>query len=105
MKRSRLALVLLILAAASGVAWAHGRVGVYVGPPVYGWYYPPPYYYYPAPPVVVREAPPPVYIEREDDGDDATAYWYYCRDPAGYYPTVRQCPAGWERVRPRPPAH
>lgn len=101
--KSVLTLLILACAAASGVALAHGRVGIYVGPG-YGWYYPPPYYYYYPPPVVVREAPP-VYIERDDDDRDAgSASWYYCRNPAGYYPTVKQCPGGWEQVRPQPPA-
>ena len=24
--------------------------------------------------------------------------WYYCSDPAGYYPYVTQCNAGWQAV-------
>jgi len=28
-------------------------------------------------------------------------YWYYCQDPAGYYPTVASCPGGWTQVAPR----
>jgi hypothetical protein len=24
--------------------------------------------------------------------------WYYCSDPAGYYPYVTQCDAGWQAV-------
>jgi hypothetical protein len=24
--------------------------------------------------------------------------WYYCSDPAGYYPYVTQCNTGWESV-------
>jgi hypothetical protein len=24
--------------------------------------------------------------------------WYYCSDPAGYYPYVTQCDAGWQTV-------
>lgn len=96
----------------------HSRssVGVFVGVPLYwGWpgpyyspyyapypYYYPPYYAYP--PVV---SSPPVYIERDDaDADSGRSssgnYWYYCDRPEGYYPYVKECPGGWERVKPRP---
>jgi Domain of unknown function (DUF4124) len=27
-------------------------------------------------------------------------YWYYCRDPAGYYPDVPTCPSEWLQVVP-----
>lgn len=32
-----------------------------------------------------------------------TAWWYACRNPSGYYPYVKTCPSGWERVAPTPP--
>ena len=28
----------------------------------------------------------------------AVQYWYYCSDPAGYYPYVTQCNTGWQTV-------
>ncbi len=28
--------------------------------------------------------------------------WHYCRNPEGYYPYVKLCPAGWEMVAPHP---
>jgi len=28
----------------------------------------------------------------------ASQYWYYCSDPAGYYPYVTQCNTGWQTV-------
>ncbi len=37
----------------------------------------------------------PVYIVQR--------YWYYCNDPAGYYPSVQDCPQGWLRVIPSSP--
>lgn len=102
------------------------RLGVHIGVPLY-WNVPwpyygyavpypayPPYYpyppYYAYPPVPRERADPPVYIEREDRHDEGETderaagqgYWYYCDRPAGYYPDVRQCPGGWERVAPRP---
>jgi hypothetical protein len=83
------------------------RVGVYVGPGYglwglgmgYGYanpYYYSPYYY---PPTVAVPAAPPVYVERTQ----APNYWYYCNAPAGYYPTVKNCPGGWQAVPPSPP--
>jgi len=110
---TKLAAVLCLLIAgglASGAAMAHGaRFGVWIGGPVWGPWYPPYYpYYYPPAPVVVTPPSPPVYI----DNGSATAappnsnsnYWYFCRNPQGYYPYVKECPgSGWERVPPQPP--
>jgi hypothetical protein len=83
---------------------SHSHFGLHIGVPLF-WNWPPPYYAYP-PPVVVAPSPPPVYIERGYD-DAAPAggqgYWYYCRGPEGYYPYVRECPGGWERVATTPP--
>ncbi len=114
-------LVLLILSAAmaSGSVLARGRAhfGFYFGGPLYwpGPYYSSPYYnsyppyyspysyYYP--PVV---AAPPVYVEQ--GGSQAVPpapqnnWWYYCADARAYYPYVRECPAGWQRVAPQPPS-
>jgi hypothetical protein len=72
---------------------------VFVGPRVWvgsPYYYGYPYYYRYAPPPVVVTPPPTTYIERP-----AESYWYYCQDPAGYYPQVAQCPGGWIQVPPR----
>ena len=63
---------------------------IWVGSPYYYGYY-----RYSPPPVVVTP-PPTTYIERP-----AESYWYYCQDPAGYYPQVAQCPGGWLQVAPR----
>ena len=112
-----LILMLLLGAAASEGAWAHrghGRVGVgvVIGAPLLGWpgyYYPPypyysypPYYPYPAP---VVESSPPVYIEQGGaaPADEAEqGYWYYCHKSKAYYPYVKQCPGGWQKVAPQP---
>lgn len=78
----------------------HVGVGVVVNPFWFDpWYYPGPYYYPPA--VVAVPTTPPVYIEREEGSP--SAYWYYCANPQGYYPDVKQCPAGWQPVAPLPP--
>ena len=89
------------------------RIGIGLGVPVYGgygyygpYYRPYPYYY---PPPYVAPAAPPVYIERGDPQGAAPApqqqsqsYWYYCADSKTYYPYVRECPGGWQRVPPQP---
>ncbi len=103
---------------AAGNAWAdRGRVhfGVYVGP-YWGpaWYYPPPARYYYPPyyaPVIIERQAPPVYVEQPvpapGPASAATAapanWWYYCEGAGGYYPYVRECPGGWQRVSPQPP--
>lgn len=105
-------LVALAGAFASQPAEAHGRRssvhiglgfgywGPFWGPP--WWYYPAPYYY-PAP-VVVQRAPV-TYIEQGSSDAPAAAspgWWYYCDASKGYYPYVRECPSGWQRVAPAP---
>ncbi|OGA38025.1 MAG: hypothetical protein A3G24_05460 [Betaproteobacteria bacterium RIFCSPLOWO2_12_FULL_62_13] len=110
--RTMLALVVILLGImASGAALAHGRghvrFGVFIGAPAF-WYSPPPYYYYPPyyyPPVVAVPSSPPVYVERGDAQpapEQSQSYWYYCADAKTYYPYVKQCPGGWQRVVPQP---
>jgi hypothetical protein len=104
------ALLALGAAFASQPAEAHGRsrvvVGVGFGYPFWGpywspWYYPPPYYY--GPPVVVRSEPV-TYIEQggTSSAESTQGWWYYCDSARGYYPYVKECPAGWQRVPPVP---
>jgi len=100
-----------------GGGW-HGSVGVYFGP-YWGWgwpyYYGYPYPYYPYPydygyysydpyPAYVPSAPL-TYEERAPE-PSSNSYWYYCTDPAGYYPYVRSCSKPWMQVLPQnvPPA-
>lgn len=109
-----------------GRGW-HGGVGLYFGAPypffpyAYAPYaYPYPYVYSP-PPVVITQPQSQVYIEQ--DSNNATnaapgnstapatsasnnnAYWYYCEAANGYYPYVKECPAGWKQVTPTPPTN
>jgi hypothetical protein len=99
-----------ILALAAAAALASGSAlaarvffGVGIGVPLWGpAYYPypyyyPPYYYEPAP-VVVRQQPQR-YIEQSSPD---SGYWYYCADAKAYYPYVKDCPGGWQRVSPTP---
>jgi len=66
---------------------AVGVGGIYAP---YLWYYGYPYYDY--------------YGYSPDYGDygypqpDAGQVWYYCSDPAGYYPDVTQCNTDWQTV-------
>lgn len=98
-------------ASAHGYRGSHARLGFYFGVPLAApYYYPPVYSYYYGPriyypePLVVAPAAPVYYIQQDNA---ATAppggYWYYCRDPQGYYPQVQQCPTPWQQVPPQPP--
>jgi hypothetical protein len=86
--------------------WHGSRVVVGVGLPGYwygGWpyyssYYYPSYYAAPYPyyaPAAFESAP--VYTEQAPQQASAPSY-YYCAAAKGYYPYVRQCPEGWQRV-------
>ncbi len=82
------------LARARWASWVRGSLWVA------GVLLPGPYVYAPpvvvaAPPVVVAAPAPPVYTQ-------SPQYWYYCQNPAGYYPSVPQCPSEWLQVAPQP---
>ena len=113
--RKRLACVflvvamLLLLGVGTSFAWDRGFRGhggfhtrIFIGPGFWwggpAWWGPPYPYYYSAPPVVVQEAPP-TYIQQQPP--EQPAYWYYCPNPAGYYPKVKECPPGWLTVVPQ----
>jgi len=108
------ALALCAAVAAPARADSRVRLGVSVGVPLGApYYYDPyydPYYYYPPPyyppRVLVVPQTPPTYIERGDAAREeapASAYWYYCEESKTYYPYVKHCPGGWQRVAPQPP--
>lgn len=107
-KRVALLMVLLV-AGGTGTAFAHGYyrggVGVYFGPSWWPGFYRPPLYYSPQV-IVVPAAPPPVYIEQREVAVEAasetTNYWHYCREAKGYYPYVKECPGGWQKILPQP---
>ncbi len=84
---------------ARGHVFFNFTVPLGVGP---WWWGPYPYYgypyYYPAPPVVVQQAPP-VYVQQQP-APQQPSYWYYCPNPQGYYPYVKDCSAGWMTVVP-----
>ncbi len=87
----------------------HGgaRIGLSIGVPLlgaplggYGYGY-----YAPSTTIVRVPAEPTVYVERGDgevSGPASDGYWYYCRNPDGYYPSVRQCSGDWQRIPAQP---
>jgi hypothetical protein len=44
---------------------------------------------------------PPVYVQR-GSRRCAASYWYYCRNPEGYYPSVKECSEGYPGCSPAP---
>ena len=94
----------------------HVAVGFFFGTGfVYGYpFYPYPYsYYYPYWPVTAGAYPAEATqdVEQGQDGQPESgsgvapqaAYYYRCARPEGYYPYVKACPGGWERVPTEPP--
>jgi hypothetical protein len=86
-----------------GGYWGSGYWGSpYWGSPYWG----APYYY---PPVVVQQAPQ-TYVERDPapatpaPPQQTQQWWYYCPGANAYYPYVKECPGGWQRVSPQPPS-
>lgn len=106
------ATALLLVSVGTGNAWADrdyhrrpsSRVGIYFGPTWGPMFYPPPIYYPPSPPIIIERAPP-VYIEQPPPVTvqrQSSNYWYYCDASNSYYPYVKECPSGWQRVSPSP---
>ena len=61
-------------------------------------------------PVVITSAPiMQTYIQQEPAVEAAAPtaptvnYWYYCTEPAGYFPYVQNCNQAWMRVIPQNP--
>lgn len=88
----------------------HPGFGLYFGVPyIYPYpyynyqYYPPAYQYYP--PVTIAPNSPPVYIQQTPPTTQEypPGYWYYCSNPEGYYPYVKECKTDWQQVEPTPP--
>jgi len=74
--------------------WHHGHFGWWFVVDDSWFFYPEPVYPY------------PTYVGDYYDGSYAPpgyGYWYYCRDPEGYYPYVRECNGSWEPVPAMPP--
>lgn len=55
-------------------------------------------------PPLASMPPPPQHLAWNSALDPAASqWWYFCNSPNGYYPYVRECPSGWEKVSPTPP--
>jgi len=80
--------------------WHHGR---HDGRGGWWWIVGGTWYFYPAP-VYPYPDPylPPGAVAPLASG--AQQYWYYCANPAGYYPYVPQCATTWQAVPENPPA-
>nr|MBP6778806.1 hypothetical protein [Piscinibacter sp.] len=88
----------------SGPGWAVA--------PAWSWAAPPAVWVAPSwAPVDAAVNPPPFEeqpaVERAPDAPQAAAqqpgYWYYCTEPAGYYPYVNTCSRPWIAVNPTTP--
>jgi hypothetical protein len=85
------------------------RAGVYVAAPAYwgAW----PYAWgaayavpYAVTPWVVAASPAPqVVVQQPVVAEVPASYWYYCAQPAGYYPYVQNCSQPWMKVLPQAP--
>src|SRR5690348_7295222 len=68
--------------------WHGGRYGWWLGGPGLAWtYYDNPWW-----------GSYPDYGYYDYSQPYASQTWYYCSDPAGYYPYVAQCNTGWQAV-------
>lgn len=85
--------------------WFAGGIWYAYSAPIYP--YPDPY----QPPVVIVQTPqPPVYVEQNPPVQAAppaqnapqAQFWYYCSNPAGYYPYVPNCSVDWQKVPANP---
>ncbi len=63
-------------------------------------------------PVVITSTPiPQTYIQQEPVVEAAAQpapavnYWYYCTQPAGYFPYVQNCTQPWMKVIPQNPVN
>ena len=103
----------------------HGYGGVAIGPywepgyyPIAPYFYPPYYPTYNSPAIVYSE--PQVYVQQQAPlaaeptssppppptqaaATVSSDYWYYCKAAKGYYPYVKECPSGWQKVPTTPP--
>lgn len=98
-----------------GYSYGHGYYGGFYG----GVYFDPWLFGYPVgydmiyPDVVVTPGyfqtymegaqPPQSNAPSEAPQSNQSDDWYYCQNPAGYYPYVKICTNGWQRVPSTPP--
>jgi len=78
-------------------SWRHERHGNRFG---WWWFAGDAWYFYDAPVYPYPGYVSDNYYEEEYSPDSGDQYWYYCEDPAGYYPYVQACNGPWEPVDP-----
>jgi hypothetical protein len=100
----------LLIVTTSMAADARVRTNLWITMPPWGLSYPyyapyqyPYYPYYHEPRQIIIEKQPDTYIQQEPSQPPEKSYWYYCPSPQGYYPAVKECPAGWLKVVPTTP--
>ena len=91
-----------------GLGWGYGAGWALATAPAWGYGWPAANYY--AAPSWVPTVPAPVVVEqgvveeRQPAAPQAATqqpgYWYYCTEPAGYYPYVNTCSRPWIAVDP-----
>jgi hypothetical protein len=89
--------------------WYGPGLGIYVGAPGYwgwgGWpYYAasyPVYSTYPAYGTAEVGASGTYLQSAPEPAPNQASYWYYCTEPAGYYPYVQNCSRAWMQVVPQ----
>jgi hypothetical protein len=83
-----------------GAYWGPGYWGPGYWGPRYGYVYPP---YYDGYPPAYSAPAPPMYVERDAPPQPAEpVWWYWCAEAKAYYPYVKECAGGWQRVPPQP---
>jgi hypothetical protein len=98
----------------AGHGWGHhghGWGGFYFSgwvpwysPWYYGYGYPSGYYVESAAPLEYVEMNPPAPVaDTPAASETAPGVWYYCKNPEGYYPYVKNCTDGWQEVPAQPP--
>jgi hypothetical protein len=88
--------------------WWGPSVGVVVGGPAFWGAWPYPYFasypdYYPYATFPYPASDPDHYVQQTpNEAPPAQSdYWYYCTEPAGYYPYVQKCSRPWMQVIPQ----
>jgi len=90
------------------MAYRGPHAGVYIGAPAYwgaqpyawGAAYALPYA---VAPIIVNAVPPAQVIVQPVQEAPPASYWYYCAQPAGYFPYVQNCSQLWMKVVPQVP--
>jgi len=75
--------------------WIPGAIGLGFG--LGYWAFGPPVQTPPPQTIIIQQPPAVVYTQPPPPQNN---YWFYCQNPAGYYPHVPACPGGWMQVVP-----